>query len=126
MKNMASGKNRTMNDSILKVIIAVIGCMTMFFVHDLGREIYMFYYTPKSHGVGLGFVRFFIVCFSFPLIIISCFLLKKYSFFISVVLFLCFFYFFFRTTPLRVMLVLISYIISYAFVLFLKYILCKQ
>lgn len=86
----------------------------------------MFYYTPKSHGVGLGFVGFFIVYFSFPLIIISCFLSKKYSFFISVVLFLCFFYFFFRSTPLRVMLVIISYIISYVFVLFLKHVLCKQ
>ena len=64
---------------VIKIIIAITGVMIMVMAHDLGHEIYTSYFRPSSHGVGLGFIRFYMLFVLLPVVYLTPFIANKYT-----------------------------------------------
>ncbi len=77
----------------------------------------MGHFRPRSHGVTLGFVMFYMNFIIMPCIIISPFLRVRFSLFLMLAVFLWMFYMWYGTNPLRVLLMLLSGLAGYGFIL---------
>ncbi len=109
-----------MKQLITRMIIAFTGCIVMYIIHDGGSILYHAFFLPQSHGIGLGFVKHYILFISFPLLITTSFLSKKHSFILSLMALFYLCYSWFALNPLRVTLIFLAYSISYISILFLS------
>ncbi|CAD6175601.1 Uncharacterised protein [Escherichia coli] len=114
---MEFGKNKTV---AINVLIAVLGCIFVVTVHYFGYKWYMDHFTPRSRGVGLGFVMFYMRYIIIPIIFLSAFIKLKHSAPILSVAFVFMFYTWYGTNPLRVMLMFGSSLSGYAIIIFAK------
>ncbi|WP_148242092.1 hypothetical protein [Enterobacter asburiae] len=114
---MEFGKNKTV---AINILIAVLGCILVVTVHYFCYKWYMDHFTPRSRGVGLGFVMLYMRYIIIPIIFLSAFVKLKYSIPILSVAFVFMFYTWFGTNPLRVMLMLGSSLSGYAIIIFAK------
>ncbi len=111
---MVSGKNKNI---IINIAIAFLGCILVILVHHLGYRWYMNYFSPRSRGVTLGFVIFYMEYVVIPVVFFSAFMKVKYSLlFIGVVIFYMF-YEWYGTNPLRVVLMFFSCSVGYVMVI---------
>lgn len=62
---MVSGKNKNI---IINIAIAFLGCILVILVHHLGYRWYMNYFSPRSRGVTLGFVIFYMEYVIIPVV----------------------------------------------------------
>jgi hypothetical protein len=107
---------------IAKLMIAFLGSITVLVVHHLGYEWYMTYFTPRSRGVGLGFVMFYMRYIIIPITFLSAFIKPKHSSVIFGLVIIFMLYSWYETNPLRVILMLISCLAGYVLVILLKYV----
>ncbi|CNL04363.1 Uncharacterised protein [Yersinia mollaretii] len=105
-----SGVNKEL---VFKVIIALIGCFVVFSIHQLGHDWYMGYFKPRSRGVTLGFVMFYMNLIVIPTVFISPFLKAKFSLIMMVFVFVVMFVTWYGTNPLRVILMFLSGLLGY-------------
>lgn len=108
---------------VIKILIAILGCILVFTVHYLCHKWYMNHSTPRSRGAGLGFVMLYMRYVIIPIIFFSVFIKLKYSISILVVAFIFMFYTWYGTNSLRVMLMFGSSLSGYAIIIFFKKIL---
>lgn len=104
----------------INILIAVLGCILVVTVHYFGYKWYMDHFTPRSRGVGLGFVMVYMRYIIIPIIFLSAFIKLKYSISILGVAFIFMFYTWYGTNPLRVMLMFGSSLSGYAIIIFSK------
>lgn len=116
-KNMGFGKNKIV---AMNILIAVLGCILVVTVHYFGYKCYMEYFTPRSRGVGLGFVMLYMRYIIIPIILLSAFIKLKYSMSFLGVAFVFMFYTWYGTNPLRVILMFGSSLSGYAIIIFAK------
>ena len=102
-------------------MIAVLGCILVIIVHNLGYKWYMDNFIPRSRGVGLAFVIFYMWYIMFPLMFLSAFIKLKHSIFILSLAFIYMFYSWYDTNPLRVILMFISSLSGYALIICLRF-----
>lgn len=114
---MGFGKNKIV---AMNILIAVLGCILVVTVHYFGYKCYMEYFTPRSRGVGLGFVMLYMRYIIIPIIFLSAFIKLKYSISILGVAFVFMFYTWYGTNPLRVILMFGSSLSGYAIIIFAK------
>ncbi|BEC46686.1 hypothetical protein VEE53_21840 [Escherichia coli] len=111
---------------VIKIIIAITGVMIMVMAHDLGHEIYTSYFRPSSHGVGLGFIRFYMLFVLLPVVFLTPFIANKYTHTLSCIAILYLLFSWGGLHPLRFILMILSFMLSYMSVLFLKKIDAKR
>lgn len=111
---------------IAKLMIAFLGCITVLAVHHLGYKWYMTYFTPSSRGVGLGFVMFYMRYVIIPITFLSTFIKPKHSSIIFGLVILFMLYSWYETNPLRVILMIISYLTGYVLIISLRSIFKKH
>lgn len=111
---MMSGKNKEM---LLNTLIGILGCFFVIVVHQIGYELYMSYFTPRSRGVSLGFVMLYMRCIIIPVVFISSFIKIKHSLIITSVAIIYMIYSWCETNPLRVALMFFSYSAGYVAVI---------
>lgn len=114
---MALGKYKML---FLKSVIAIIGCASVVISHQVGYEWYMNHFTPSSRGISLGFVVFYMRCVIVPSVFVSAFIKAKYSLVIGLLINIYMFFLWYETNPLRVILMLISYLVGYILVVLIK------
>lgn len=112
--NLVTGKNKIL---AFKILFSLIGCLVVVVVHQLGYQWYMEHYQPLSRGVTLGFVKFYMLYVVMPFIFISSFLNVKFSLAVMAVIFILMFYAWYETNPLRVLLMFISALTGYCFIM---------
>lgn len=112
--SLVSGKNKIL---AYKLLVSLIGCLVVVVVHQLGYQWYMEHYRPLSRGVTLGFVKFYMQYVVMPFICISSFLKVPFSLAVMAVIFILMFYAWYETNPLRVVLMFISALAGYCFVM---------
>lgn len=98
---------------VSKVIIALIGFFVVFSIHQLGHDWYMGHFNPRSRGVTLGFVMFYMNFIVIPTVFISPFLKEKFSLIMMVFVFVVMFVTWYGTNPLRVILMFLSGLLGY-------------
>lgn len=101
---------------VIKFILSIFGCAIVIFSHQMGYEWYIGHFRPRSHGVTLGFVMFYMNFIAIPCIFISPFLRVRFSLFIMLPVFLWMFYTWCETNPLRVLLMFLSGLAGYGFI----------
>lgn len=101
----------------IKFFLSLFGCAIVIISHQMGYEWYMGHFRPRSHGVTLGFVMFYMNFIVMPCIFISPFLRVRFSFLIIIPVFLWMFYTWYETNPLRVLLMFLSGLAGYGFIL---------
>ncbi|MFX2609504.1 hypothetical protein [Enterobacter mori] len=106
--------------NLAKLIIAFAGCIIVLAVHHLGYEWYMTYFTPRSRGVGLGFVNFYMRYIVIPITFLAAFIKPKNSSVIFGLVIIFMLYSWYEINPLRVMLMLISSSTGYVLVISLR------
>lgn len=111
---MVSGKHKKL---LIRFIIAFTGCLIVFLVHEIGHEWYMNHFRPRSHGVSLVFVMFYMRYIILPVIVLSAFIKWRWSLLIISFAFLSMFSMWFGTNPLRVILMFLSGSLGYVSVL---------
>lgn len=114
---MAFGKNKNI---LVKLLIALLGCITVVAVHHFGYEWYMTHFIPRSREVGLGFVMFYVRCVIIPVVFLSAFIKPKYSLLIFGLVIIFMLYSWYGSNPLRVLLMLLSCSVGYMLVIFLR------
>ncbi len=107
---------------IAKLMIAFLGCITVLVVHNFGYEWYRTYFTPRSRGVGLGFVMFYMRYVIIPTTFLSVFIKPKHSSVIFGLVAVFMLYLWHEINPLRIILMLISCSAGYVLVILLKYV----
>ena len=112
--NLVTGKNKIL---AFKILFSLIGCLVVVAVHQLGYQGYMEHYRPRSRGVTLGFVKFYMQYIVMPFIFISSFLKIKFSLAVMAFIFILMFYAWYETNPLRILLMFISGLAGYGFIL---------
>lgn len=105
-----SGVNKKL---VSKVIIALIGCFVVFSIHQLGHDWYMGHFKPRSRGVTLGFVMFYMNFIVIPAVFLSPFLKARFSLTIIALIFVVMFVTWYGTNPLRVILMFLSGLLGY-------------
>ena len=120
---MESGKNKIL---LIKLVIAIAGCLVIIFIHQISYEWYINNFTPRSRGVSLGFVMFYMKYIVLPAIFLSVFIKMKYSLMIVVLISVYMFISWYNTNPLRVMLMFTSFLLGYAVVIFSRTFIIKQ
>ncbi|CNI22155.1 Uncharacterised protein [Yersinia enterocolitica] len=105
-----SGLNKEL---VSKVIIALIGCFVVFSIHQLGHDWYMGHFKPRSRGVTLGFVMFYMNLIVIPTVFVSPFLKARFSLTIIAFIFVVMFVTWYGTNPLRVILMFLSGLLGY-------------
>ena len=83
---MKFGKNKTV---AINILIAVLGCIFVVTAHYLGYKWHMDHFTPRSRGVGLGFVMLYMRYIIISIIFLSAFIKLKYPS-LAWLLYLCF------------------------------------
>lgn len=119
---MGFGKNTIV---AMNILIAVLGCILVVTVHYFGYKCYMEYFTPRSRGVGLGFVMLYMRYIIILIILLSIFIKLKYSMsFLGLawlgLAFVFMFYTWYGTNPLRVILMFGYSLSGYAIIIFAK------
>ena len=112
--NLVTGKNKIL---AFKILFSLIGCLVVVAVHQLGYQGYMEHYRPRSRGVTLGFVKFYMQYAVMPFIFVSSFLKVTFSLAVMTFIFILMFYAWYETNPLRVLLMFISGLAGYGFIL---------
>lgn len=108
--------------NLTNVVISLMGCFIVICIHQLGRSLYLDCHLPKSHGVTLGFIPFYMYFFICPVIFFSGFVNRKLSFFVLMLVLFFMLYIWFSTHPLRVILMSISASAGYFFVVGLSFV----
>ena len=85
----------------------------MVWIHDIGYDIYMTYYTPRSRGAGLGFVFIYSVFFILPSFFAVIFAPLRWGVMIVAAVMGALFYLWFGSNPLRVILMALSSLLPY-------------
>lgn len=111
---MVSGRNKII---AFKIISSLIGCLVVILVHEIGYEWHMDHFQPHSRGVTLGFVMFYMQFIVNPGIFVSSFLRIRYSLAIMILVFLLMFCTWYETNPLRVLLMFLSGVAGYSFII---------
>ena len=116
--NLVTGKNKIL---AFKLLFSLTGCLVVVVVvvvvHQLGYQVYMEHYRPRSRGVTLGFVKFYMQYAVMPFIFFSSFLKVTFSLAVMAFIFILMFYAWYETNPLRVLLMFISGLAGYCFIL---------
>jgi hypothetical protein len=111
---MISGGNKII---FFKLLSSIFACVAVILAHQMGYEWYMGHFRPRSHGVTLGFVMFYMNFIIMPCIFISPFLRVRFSLFLMLAVFLWMFYIWYGSNPLRVLLMFLSGLAGYGFIL---------
>lgn len=119
---MAYGINKNI---VSKVIIALIGCFVVFSIHQLGHDWYMGHFKPRSRGVTLGFVMFYMNFIVMPAVFVSPFMKAKFSLIMIAFVFVVMFVTWYGTNPLRVILMFLSGFMGYLSVMLILTIINK-
>ncbi len=117
---MPFGKNKSAIIFSMKIIASVLCCVIFIFIHDFGYYIYTSNFTPKSKGIGLGFVSFYLIYVVCPSLFAIPFISFRVGVILATLVLLCLFWLWFPGNPLRVMLIAISGFFSYLVVFFMK------
>jgi len=107
----------TRKESIIKTLIAFLGCIIVILMHQVSYEWYMSHYSPRSRGVSLGFVMLYMRYIIIPIVFLSTFIKLKYSLLMVSVVILYMFNSWYGTNPLRVLLMFSSCSIGYSTVI---------
>ncbi|KEY59826.1 hypothetical protein [Serratia sp. DD3] len=110
---MLSGKSNSAKIFLIKIIASILCCVVLIFIHDLGHYIYTNSFTPRSKGVGLGFVSFYLIFVISPSLFVIPFVSFRMSVVISILVLVYPFLQWFSTNPLRVILIVLSGFLAY-------------
>lgn len=117
---MLFGKNRPAMAVLIKMAASVLCCIILMFIHDLGYYIYTSNFTPKSKGVGLGFVSFYLIYVICPSLFVIPFTSFRVGVILATLVLLCLFWLWFSGNPYRVILIAMSGVFSYLVVFIMK------
>ena len=102
---------------IFNLLLALLSCAVIILIHNAGYEWYIAHFHPRSRGVGLGFVRFYILGIIIPAVFISVFIRMKCSLIMMAAIFGYMFITWYSGNPLRVILMSISACAGYGVVI---------
>lgn len=111
---MAFGKNKNL---ILKFIVGLTGCFFVFISYKLGYDWYVDNFTPRSRGVSLGFVAFYMRYIIIPSVFLSAFIKLRLSIVMIITVIIYMVASWYSTNPMRVILMLASYLSGYLFII---------
>lgn len=117
---MACGMKNKVRMLSYKITHALICCVVLIMVHDGVHYFYMQHYRVISHGVTLGFVSFYILYVMCPSIFVMSFLRGWWFTAVFIIATTLLFYFWFSSNPLRVLLMVSSYVVATICLVFLK------
>lgn len=102
---------------ILRFIIGLTGCSFVFVSYKVGYDWYMDNFIPRSRGVSLGFVAFYMRCIIIPLVFSSAFIKIRLSIVMIILVIIYMITSWYNTNPMRVILMLLSCLSGYLFVI---------
>ena len=109
-----------------KFIAAVVSGLVIVLIHNYGHSLYMENFIPQSHGITLGFVRFYILYIMLPSLFIMVFTSNKIFIFTYFIIMFAMFSLWFSSHPLRIYLLSISYSTATWFLFLIKHFIEKS
>lgn len=123
---MVSGMRNNYLFYVSKITVAAICAVIMIIIHDYGHALYIKNFSPHSHGISLGFVRFYIVYFMLPSFFLMVLSNNKIFIYMYITIMILMISLWFTTHPLRISLMGMSYSISTSILYVLKYYIEKR
>ncbi|GEM_PF-1724467 len=117
---MESGMKSNFLSFAYKCLASMLSALVLILIHDYVHMLYLENFTIQSHGITLGFVRFYMLYVMIPFLFIMAFCRSKIFFILYIFTMLLMMFLWLSSHPLRVCLMAFSYSVATYVLYFIK------